>query len=94
MEFFKIEDKNCVRTVTINNPRKKNALNKHAYFALGEILDAAGKDGKVKAVVLTGTGDFFRFELCTHLRCCLITTLITLFQLWQRFITNGRLITR
>lgn len=60
MEFFRIEDKNFVRTVTINNPRKKNALNKKAYFALGEILDAAGKDDKVKALVLTGNGDFFR----------------------------------
>lgn len=60
MEFFKIEDSNSVRKVTINNLRKKNAINKKAYLALSEILNEAGKDDKIKALVLTGSGDFFR----------------------------------
>lgn len=60
MEFFQVTDKNFIRTVTINNPRKKNAISRPAYLALAEIINAAAKDEKVKAVVVTGAGDFFR----------------------------------
>lgn len=60
MEFFQVTDKNFIRTVTINNPRKKNAFTRLAYLALAEIINAAAKDEKVKAVVVTGAGDFFR----------------------------------
>lgn len=60
MEFFKIEDQNRIRKVTINNPRKKNAINKRAYLALSEIINDAGSDDKITALVLTGSGDFFR----------------------------------
>lgn len=60
MELFAIEDKNGIKTVRINNPKKKNALNKKAYMALATILNEAGADNKVKCVVITGVGDFFR----------------------------------
>lgn len=60
MDLLEVEDKNGIRTVTINNVRKKNALSKDAYLALADVLNNAGKDEKVKCVVLTGKGDFFR----------------------------------
>lgn len=62
MEFFQIADKNSIRIVTINNPKKKNAISRPAYLALADIINAAATDEKVKAVVLTGAGDFFRFD--------------------------------
>ena len=60
MELFEISDFGGIRTVTINNLKKKNAINKKAYKALALILNEAGQDGNVKALVLTGKGDFFR----------------------------------
>lgn len=60
MDFFQVTDNNFIRIVTINNPKKKNAISRPAYLALAEIINAAGKDEKVKAVVVTGAGDFFR----------------------------------
>jgi enoyl-CoA hydratase/carnithine racemase len=60
MEFFRIEDDKGIRKVTTDNPRKKNAWNRAAYLALSQILDNAAKDNGIKAVVLTGVGDFFR----------------------------------
>lgn len=60
MEFFDISDNGGIRTVVINNPKKKNALNKLAYQSLADILNAGGADDQVKCVVLTGKGDFFR----------------------------------
>lgn len=49
MEFFTVTDKNGIRTVTINNERKKNALNKQAYQALANILNGAVFDDQIKA---------------------------------------------
>lgn len=60
MEFFEISDSNGIRTVRINNTKKKNAINKQAYYALARILNEAGQDVNVKCVVITGNGDFFR----------------------------------
>lgn len=60
MEFFEIVTNNGIRTVTIANIRKKNAINKSAYQALGKILNTAAVDDQVKSVILTGKGDFFR----------------------------------
>ena len=60
MEIFDISNNKGIRTVRINNPRKKNALNFRAYYAIAEILNKAAEDDSVKALVFTGTGDFFR----------------------------------
>lgn len=60
MEFFEISDSNGIRTVRINNTKKKNAINKQAYQALARILNESGQDVNVKCVVITGNGDFFR----------------------------------
>jgi enoyl-CoA hydratase/carnithine racemase len=61
MNFFQItEEISGIKTVTITNPKKKNALNKAAYQSLANILNEAGKDDQTKCVVITGAGDFFR----------------------------------
>uniref|UniRef100_A0A182THQ1 Enoyl-CoA hydratase n=1 Tax=Anopheles melas TaxID=34690 RepID=A0A182THQ1_9DIPT len=56
---LKLERFGTVLRVTINNPRKKNALNRQAYQELGDTLVAANKDDSVHVVVLTGAGDFY-----------------------------------
>uniref|UniRef100_A0A182K1S9 Enoyl-CoA hydratase n=1 Tax=Anopheles christyi TaxID=43041 RepID=A0A182K1S9_9DIPT len=56
---LKLERFGMVLRVTINNPRKKNALNRQTYKDLGDTLNAANKDDGVHVVVLTGTGDFY-----------------------------------
>jgi enoyl-CoA hydratase/carnithine racemase len=60
MEFFEIKDDCGIRTVTINNAKKKNALNRNAYQALADILNESGAHDSVKCVVISGKGDFFR----------------------------------
>lgn len=60
MEFFKTQDIGAIRKIIINNPRKKNALNRKAYVTLADLLNAAGKDDKIKCAVITGKGDFYR----------------------------------
>ncbi|EAT44956.1 AAEL003709-PA [Aedes aegypti] len=54
-----IEQFGNVRRITINNPRKKNALNMQAYGDLTEQLNAADRDDSVSVVVLMGVGDFY-----------------------------------
>lgn len=65
MDLLEISDKNGIRTISINNLKKKNAINKKTYFAIAQSLNEAGLDSQVKAVVLTGKGNFFRYGLCT-----------------------------
>lgn len=48
-----------LRIITINNPKKKNALSRDGYIAVTDALNKAAKDDGVKIVALTGTGDFF-----------------------------------
>ncbi len=48
-----------VRTLTIDRPRRRNALDRATYRALGAALTAAAAADEVRAVVLTGTGGCF-----------------------------------
>ncbi|MBZ5588697.1 MAG: enoyl-CoA hydratase/isomerase family protein [Acidobacteriia bacterium] len=52
-----IEDGNGVRWITLNRPAKLNALNRAVLAELGSAVNAAGSDGAVRAVVVTGYGD-------------------------------------
>jgi enoyl-CoA hydratase/carnithine racemase len=52
-------DRNGVRTLTLNRPHRKNAINRDLWIALAEALTAAGKDRNVRAVVITGAGGAF-----------------------------------
>lgn len=52
-------DRNGVRTLTLNRPRRKNAINRQLWIALAEALTAAGTDPGVRTVVITGAGGAF-----------------------------------
>lgn len=46
-----------IRTLTLNRPERRNALNSALVSALKEALDAARTDEETRAIVLTGSGD-------------------------------------
>jgi enoyl-CoA hydratase/carnithine racemase len=52
-------DSNCVRTLTLNRPHRKNAINRDLWIALADALTAAGNDRGVRAVVIAGAGGAF-----------------------------------
>ena len=52
-------DRSGVRTLTLNRPQRKNAINPELWIALADALTAAGKDRGVRAVVITGAGGAF-----------------------------------
>ena len=53
------EDVGGVRTLTLNRPHRKNAIDPELWVALREALIAAGNDRSVRALVLTGAGGAF-----------------------------------
>lgn len=54
-----VEDRDAVRVLTLNRPRKLNALNTALTRALNDALAAADRDPDVRAVVLAGNGRGF-----------------------------------
>lgn len=48
-----------VLTLTLNRPRRRNAISGELWTRLGEALTEAGNDPQVRAVVLTGAGGAF-----------------------------------
>ncbi|GAA2556765.1 enoyl-CoA hydratase/isomerase family protein [Mycolicibacterium diernhoferi] len=54
-----IEDRDGVRTLTLNRPHRKNAIDVELWHALAAALRAADTDDTVRAVVLTGAGGAF-----------------------------------
>jgi enoyl-CoA hydratase/carnithine racemase len=52
-------DHGGVRTLTLNRPDKKNAINAQLWVALADALRAAGSDRAVRALVITGAGGAF-----------------------------------
>jgi enoyl-CoA hydratase/carnithine racemase len=52
-------DHNGVRTLTLNRPQRKNAINRELWIGLADALNAAGKDRGVRAVVIAGAGGAF-----------------------------------
>ncbi|MEI7057256.1 enoyl-CoA hydratase-related protein [Nocardioides sp. CCNWLW239] len=53
------EDRDRVRTLTLNRPDQLNAFNQALYVALAEALREADADPEVAVVLLTGTGRAF-----------------------------------
>ncbi|GAB5563475.1 MAG: enoyl-CoA hydratase-related protein [Winogradskyella sp.] len=51
------EFENGITTITINRPKKLNALNKETISELHDALDAANNDADTKVIVLTGSGE-------------------------------------
>jgi enoyl-CoA hydratase/carnithine racemase len=58
-EVLLVETRGAVRLLTLNRPKKLNALNHDLIEALSEALLAVQHDDKVAAVVLTGAGRAF-----------------------------------
>ena len=52
-----VEQTGHVRTLTINRPDARNAINSAVTDALGTALEAADLDPEVRAIILTGAGD-------------------------------------
>jgi enoyl-CoA hydratase/carnithine racemase len=52
-------DGNGVRTLTLDRPQRKNAINRDLWIALADVPTAAGNDREVRAVVITGAGGAF-----------------------------------
>jgi enoyl-CoA hydratase/carnithine racemase len=53
------DDRDGVRTLTLNRPHRKNAINPELWAALRDALTAAGRDRGVRALVITGAGGSF-----------------------------------
>jgi enoyl-CoA hydratase/carnithine racemase len=53
------DDCDGVRTLTLNRPHRKNAINPELWIALRDALNAAGRDRGVRALVITGSGGSF-----------------------------------
>jgi len=53
------DDRDGVRTLTLNRPHRKNAINPELWIALRDALNAAGRDGGVRALVITGAAGSF-----------------------------------
>lgn len=49
----------AVLTVVNNDPQTRNALSKDFYIAFNDVLKQAEADAAIRAVVLTGAGEFF-----------------------------------
>ncbi|NKQ51519.1 enoyl-CoA hydratase [Amycolatopsis sp. K13G38] len=54
-----VGDQDGVRTLTLNRPHRKNAIDRDLWAALAEALAAADRDREVRALVLTGAGGDF-----------------------------------
>jgi enoyl-CoA hydratase/carnithine racemase len=53
------DDRNGVRTLTLNRPERKNALNAQLWVELADALRTAKRDHDLRALVLTGAGGAF-----------------------------------
>src|SRR5258708_36516965 len=53
------DDRDRVRTLTLNRPQRKNAINPELWIALRDALNEAGRDRGVRALGITGAGGSF-----------------------------------
>jgi enoyl-CoA hydratase/carnithine racemase len=58
-ELVKVSDAGHVRTITLNRPEKKNALNDALAWGVIGAIDEAARDDNVWILALTGSGDSF-----------------------------------
>ncbi|WP_433710477.1 enoyl-CoA hydratase/isomerase family protein [Nocardia sp. CA-084685] len=59
MRSLLTEDRDGVRTLILNRPHRKNAIDAELWHALADALRAAAADRTVRALVLTGAGGAF-----------------------------------
>ncbi|MFN2454103.1 MAG: enoyl-CoA hydratase/isomerase family protein [Pyrinomonadaceae bacterium] len=58
-ENIKVSEDACILTITLDRPEKLNAFAGHMRRDLAEVLEHAGSDRKIRAVVITGAGRAF-----------------------------------
>jgi enoyl-CoA hydratase/carnithine racemase len=58
-EVLLTSDRDGVRTLTLNRPDRKNAINPQLWEALADALRAAARDADLRALVITGAGGAF-----------------------------------
>jgi enoyl-CoA hydratase/carnithine racemase len=58
-ERVKIEDDGAIRVVTLSRPAKKNAIDIEMASGLWRAIESAQADANVRALVVTGEGDYF-----------------------------------
>lgn len=58
-DLVKVSDAGHVRTITLNRPDKKNALNLQLAWGVIEAVDEAARIDDIWVVAITGTGDAF-----------------------------------
>ena len=56
-ENILVSKKNRLATITINRPKKLNALNRKTIEELNKVFQALEEDEKVKVIILTGSGE-------------------------------------
>ncbi|MDC6366339.1 MULTISPECIES: enoyl-CoA hydratase/isomerase family protein [Flavobacteriaceae] len=56
-ENIYIEEENNIATVTINRPKKLNALNKRTIEELHDALSELEQDAAIKVIIITGSGE-------------------------------------
>jgi enoyl-CoA hydratase/carnithine racemase len=54
-----MSDRDGVRTLTLNRPERKNALNPQLWEALADALHVAARDAELRTLVITGAGGAF-----------------------------------
>ena len=54
-----LDEDSGIQTITLNRPRKLNAINYNLYAGIPAVLAEAGDDPKVKLTVFTATGRYF-----------------------------------
>jgi len=54
---LRIEEKNGITTITINRPKKLNALNRETIEELHDAFDTANKDEDTKVIIVNGSGE-------------------------------------
>jgi len=58
-DFLKISDDGRVRTITLNRPEVKNALNLELGWGIVEAVEDAQKNDEIWVIAITGSGDSF-----------------------------------
>lgn len=56
-ENIYVEEENNIATITINRPKKLNALNKRTIAELHTAFKELDEDGEIKVIVITGSGE-------------------------------------
>ena len=56
-ELITVSRKSSITTVIINNPKRRNALNRKAWGALTEVMTEISNDSSLRCVILRGAGD-------------------------------------